>query len=106
MMYATDAKALALCSKVLYHTYHRMITPLQAIFMPCLVLTHSEEYHHQVSDENSTAKLSFESTIVKYENMTVENQKNRSTTKQTKQLFTGTVRGHMVSLNSALSAQR
>jgi len=47
MMYATDAKALALCSKVLYHTYHRMITPLQAIFMPCLVLTHSEEYHHQ-----------------------------------------------------------
>jgi len=47
IMYATDAKAQALCAKVLYHTYHKMISPLQAIFMPCLVLTHSEEYHHQ-----------------------------------------------------------
>ena len=58
IMYATDAKAQALCAKVLYHTYHKMISPLQAIFMPCLVLTHSEEYHHQVSEENSTAIVS------------------------------------------------
>jgi len=46
-MYDTDAKAQSICMKVLYHNYHRTITPLQAIFMPCLVLTHSEHFHHQ-----------------------------------------------------------
>lgn len=46
-MYATDAQAQSICMKVLYHNYHRSILPLQAIFMPCLVLTHSEHFHHQ-----------------------------------------------------------
>jgi len=46
-MYDTDAKAQSVCMKVLYHNFHRTISPLQAIFMPCLVLTHSEHYHHQ-----------------------------------------------------------
>jgi len=46
-MYDTDAKAQSVCMKVLYHNYHRTISPLQAIFMPCLVLTHSEHFHHQ-----------------------------------------------------------
>jgi len=46
-MYATDAKAQAVCMKAVYHNFHRTITPLQAIFMPCLVLTHSELFQHQ-----------------------------------------------------------
>jgi len=46
-MYDMDAKAQSISMKVLYHNYHRTITPLQAIFMPCLVLTHSEHFHHQ-----------------------------------------------------------
>jgi len=46
-MYDTDAKAQSVCMKVLYHNFHRTISPLQAIFMPCLVLTHSEHFHHQ-----------------------------------------------------------
>jgi uncharacterized protein (DUF924 family) len=46
-MYDTDVKAQAVCTKALYNNYHRYITPLQAIFMPCLVFTHSELYQHQ-----------------------------------------------------------
>jgi len=46
-MYATDAKAQAICAKAMYHDYHRTLTPMQAIFMPCLVLTHSELFYHQ-----------------------------------------------------------
>jgi len=46
-MYDTDAKAQSVCMKVLYHNYHKSVSPLRAIFMPCLVLTHSEHFHHQ-----------------------------------------------------------
>ena len=53
-MYDTDAKAQSICMKVLYHNYHRTITPLQAIFMPCLVLTHSEHFHHQARSIRSS----------------------------------------------------
>ena len=46
--YATDSKAQSVVMKALYHNYHRIVSPLQAIFLPCLVLTHSEHFHHQV----------------------------------------------------------
>jgi len=46
-MYDSDGKAQAVCTKALYNNYHRYLTPLQTIFIPCLVLTHSEHFQHQ-----------------------------------------------------------
>jgi len=46
-MYDSDGKAQAVCTKALYNNYHRYLTPLQTIFIPCLVLTHSEHLQHQ-----------------------------------------------------------
>ena len=46
-MYASDYKAQGIVSQILYLGHHRYLSPLHAVFMPCLVLTHAENVHLQ-----------------------------------------------------------
>jgi hypothetical protein len=41
-------KALGLVGKALYRKHHHYLSHTQIIFLPCLVLTHSENIHNQV----------------------------------------------------------
>ena len=46
-MYAGDSKALAIVMKAFYYQHFKHLTPIQCIFLPCLVLTHSESLYCQ-----------------------------------------------------------
>jgi len=46
-MYASDYKAQGIVAQILYLGHHRYLSPLHAVFMPCLVLTHAENVHLQ-----------------------------------------------------------
>ena len=46
-MYKADYKAQGIVAKALYLGHHQDLTPLQCVFMPCLVLTHAENIHLQ-----------------------------------------------------------
>jgi len=46
-MYDTDQKAQGIVAKAVYYNHHKYLTPLECIFMPCLVLTHAENIHLQ-----------------------------------------------------------
>ena len=46
-MYKADYKAQGIVSHILYLNHQRYLTPLQCVFMPCLVLTHAENIHLQ-----------------------------------------------------------
>ena len=46
-MYKADYKAQGIVAQTLYLGHHRYLTPLQCVFMPCLVLTHAENIHLQ-----------------------------------------------------------
>ena len=46
-MYSGDSKALAIVMKAFYYQHFKHLTPLQCIFLPCLVLTHSESVYSQ-----------------------------------------------------------
>jgi uncharacterized protein (DUF924 family) len=46
-MYAGDTKALAIVMKAFYYQHFKHLTPIQCIFLPCLVLTHSESVYCQ-----------------------------------------------------------
>ena len=46
-MYASDNKAQGIVAQILYLGHHRYLSPLHAVFMPCLVLTHAENVHLQ-----------------------------------------------------------
>merc|ERR1712179_563609 len=46
-MYQNDYKAQGVVLKAVYNNYHKYLSPLECIFLPCLVLTHSENLHLQ-----------------------------------------------------------
>ena len=48
-MYDQDDKAQGLAVKAIYHNYHQMLGPKYRVFLPCIVLTHAENTHLQVT---------------------------------------------------------
>ena len=46
-MYSGDSKALAIVMQAFYYQHFKHLSPIQCVFLPCLVLTHSESVYCQ-----------------------------------------------------------